>query len=147
MIPDLTQTSNVYSYGQPVYNAQVAEEQHAIDTPVTRLEKQMKHDAGMEDSDDHSSQWRAVARHVITGQDLGTADKGFKSEGFGSRSSVKEVKRALELGLEEVSSLGISSILEMQRVLQISFVEYIPILVCDRASSLIFQVYWNARFS
>lgn len=46
----------------------IEEEKAAIDTPVTRLEKQMKHDAGMEGTSDGNNQWRTIAQRVVHGQ-------------------------------------------------------------------------------
>ena len=39
----------------------------AIDTPVTRLENQMKHDAGMEGTSERDPQWRTIASRVVHG--------------------------------------------------------------------------------
>ena len=50
------------------FTLQDAAQQGALDTPVTRLEKQMKHDAGMEGTSDGNLQWRTIANHVIHGQ-------------------------------------------------------------------------------
>ena len=38
-----------------------------IDTPVTRLENQMKHDAGMEGTSEKDPQWRTIASRVVHG--------------------------------------------------------------------------------
>lgn len=45
-------------------------EKGAIDTPVTRLEKQMKHNAGMEGTQDGNQQWRTIAQRVVHGQKI-----------------------------------------------------------------------------
>lgn len=52
----------------PPLSLQDLGEGRAADTPVTRLEKEMKHNAGMDGVDDAGSQWRTIASRVVHGQ-------------------------------------------------------------------------------
>lgn len=67
----------------------------AIDTPVTRLENQMRHDAGVEGTSEKDSQWRTIASRVVHGHQfdqmgLRNQAASVSTAGKASKSSEKD---------------------------------------------------------
>jgi len=77
------------------------EEDFEVDTPVTRMEKEMVRHAGMEGQGDESPQWRTIAQRVVHGQTPPLNSLGTATGGTGSQREAPSRSR-LRLSFEKV---------------------------------------------